>query len=568
MSKILKNNPHKKTSKEYNVVSLLHRHALKHPKRLAFKWGETESISYNDFSEKIFSIASNFKKLGIKKGDRILIFIPLSLDLYLCMFALQHIGAIAVFLDSWARRDQLSICANIVSPKAMISFDKAFKLCEEIPELENISTKIVIDHSNKKNLINFKSMIKSKESCPIQEVLLEDTALITFTTGSSGKPKGANRTHGFLLAQHNALKEVILYNGNETDLPIFPIFALNNLASGITTLLPDIDLASPTDNDGEILATQISSHKTESCTLSPSLFIKIADYCNKNQLTLPSLKRVVTGGAPISEDNVKQFKILAPDAEILILYGSTEVEPIAHIEANEMLASLMRASSMLALPMRALSMRANTGKKEGVNVGHISKDLEYKFIKITKDPIQLSELGFDEWEVKKGQIGELIVSGLHVCENYYNDEDAFKRAKIRDKTGKIWHRTGDLCFIDSQKFLWFVGRVHNVIERSGQFLFPVQAELLLKQLPFVRQAAFLGLKDKILGQKTFAVISLKPNFEDNESEDKSYVEKIIKILKENKIPIDQVKIIDEIPMDPRHHSKVEYSKLKEILNNG
>ncbi len=498
-----------------NVISLLYEHARKNPNHLAFKAKDFE-ISYEDLTHKISSIGHHLKKLGIERGDRVLIFIPLSLDLYAAMFAVQQIGAMAVFLGSWARKDQLKMCVEISQPNALISLKQAL----QIPEIQNIPVRLSTDDLN----------AVEEAACPIQSVSPKETALITFTTGSSGVPKGANRTHAFLQAQHMALKKVIPYTGQELDLPVFPIFALNNLASGITTLFPQIDLAVPAASDGEILTHQILSQNVDCTTLSPSLFMAVANYCDQKSLQLPSLKRVVTGGAPISRDNVEQFKKLAPNAKIFVLYGSTEVEPIAHIEADEMLQGIASG--------------------EGVNVGPIAERLDYKLIKITKEPIELGD--WNQWLVDKGQVGELIVSGAHVCEGYYNDETSFKRAKIREPNGKIWHRTGDVGFFNHGYF-WFVGRVHNAIYRKGTVFFPLKAELLMKKFSEVKQAAFLSV-----GEETIAAVSLKAQKEGLLSEIQSSLEM-------NGIPTDQIRVVDAIPMDPRHHSKVEYEALRKLL---
>ncbi|RKY39316.1 MAG: hypothetical protein DRP76_03535 [Candidatus Omnitrophota bacterium] len=545
--------------KENNVISFLDKHAQKCPERTALKWVSRDnlktwdgkgklshsSITYKELAQKISIVAYGLKQIGINKGDRIIIFVPLSLELYLSMFAVQRIGAIAVFLDSWARRDHLSVVARVVQPKSMISFQDAFKLCENVAELANIPLKIVVGSHEENYATSLEELSAGKEESEIEPVEGTDTALITFTTGSSGTPKGANRTHRFLAAQHRALDKVIPYNEKDIDLPVFPIFSLNNLAGGVTTVLPAIDLANPSDKDAAIIVNQIFSNSVSCCTLSPSIFVNIAEYCHKNGIIFSGLRRVVTGGAPVSKDNVKSFKSIAPLAEILVLYGSTEVEPIAHIEANEML--------------------SDKSEKEGVNVGRISSDLDYKFIKITRENIELSELGWKEWEVEKGKVGELIVSGPHVCENYYNNIDAFKKTKIQEKSGKIWHRTGDVGVLDNENRLWLVGRVHNTIVRAGDYLFPVQAEILLKRLPFVRQAAFLGIEDAKLGEKACVVISLKEGAScDNQNQ---YIDKITNLFKQNNIPVDEVKIVEEIPMDPRHHSKVEYAKLRKLIKN-
>jgi len=543
--------------KENNIIYFLHEHARLFPQKIALQWvtkktlqswdgaGElrTESITYKDFTDKLNAISGGLKKIGITKGDRVIIFVPLSVELYLSMFAVQRLGGIAVFLDSWARKDHLGGCAQVVKPKAMISFEKAFELCSAVPELANIQIRVVVGPHEKGYTSDLESLIKNSEMSDIEPVESSDTALITFTTGSSGVPKGADRTHRFLAAQHRALDKVIPYNEGDKDLPVFPIFSLNNLAGGVTTVLPAIDLSAPSDKDAAIIVNQIRSGKVTCCTVSPSIFVNIADYCRQRNIIFSGLRRVVTGGAPVSKDNVKNFKSIAPSAEILVLYGSTEVEPIAHIKADEML-------------------RDET-KGEGVNVGKISGDLEYKFIKIWRKNIELGKMGWREWEIEKEKAGELVVSGLHVCENYYNNPEAFKSSKIKETNGKIWHRTGDVGLLDEKGRLWLIGRVHNTIVRANEYLFPVHAEILLKKLDFVKQAAFLGIDDLKLGERACAVVSLKSGYA--LKDEAKYAKEINDVLKSNKIPVDDIRIVDEIPLDPRHHSKVEYSKLKEML---
>lgn len=543
--------------KDNNVISFLDKHAQLFPQRTALQWvarktlrawnGASnlthEAITYKDLINKINAVAGGLKNLGITKGDRVIIFVPLSVELYVTMFAVQRLGAIAVFLDSWARKDHLGVCAQVVGPKAMISFEKAFELCAAVPELATIQIKVGVGPHEKNYTGDLESLLKGSLFAEIEPVESSDTALITFTTGSSGVPKGANRTHRFLAAQHRALDKELPYNEEDRDLPVFPIFSLNNLAGGVTTILPAIDLAAPSDKDAAIIINQLYSVNISCCTVSPSIFVNITDYCRKNKITLSKLRRVVTGGAPVSKDNVRDFKAIAPTAEILVLYGSTEVEPIAHIEAKEML--------------------RDEAKRQGVNVGRISEDLEYKFIKIWRKNVELTTQGWQEWEVENGKPGELVVSGAHVCENYYNNIEAFKSTKIKELNGKIWHRTGDIGVLDEQGRLWLVGRVHNTIVRANEYLFPVHAEILLKRLDFVRQAAFLGIEDSRLGEKTCAAFSIKDGFSPENVE--QYAEVVKSIFSENKIPVDEVRLVSEIPMDPRHHSKVEYYRLREML---
>ncbi|MGZ3774589.1 MAG: alpha/beta fold hydrolase, partial [Bdellovibrio sp.] len=446
-----------------NITQYMEKHLQDFPDRIALTWANREAlqkwngdphtpiahdgITYSKFAARINSFARGLLDIGIEKGDRVIIFLPMSLDMYTAMFAVQRIGAIAVFLDSWARSHHLGASAECVGPKAMISFKMAFDLVEQVPEFKSMPFRILYG-PGEKCTHRFEELLK-KEDSPIAPVESEFTALITFTTGSTGKPKGANRTHRFLSAQHHALSHVVPYTDKDKDMPAFPIFSLNNLASGVTTVLPALDLAAPSDRDPAILACQILNENINCTTLSPSMLVGLARFCKEKNIQLTGLRRVVTGGAPISKDDVKAFYDIAPQTELWILYGSTEAEPMAHIEGRDMLKEGKITDPEII--------------EEGVNVGHISDDIEYKFIRIKDGPIELDNNSWKNIELPQGEVGEFICTGDHVCRDYYNNPGAFKTAKILCDEGKVWHRTGDLAYIDSEKNLWIVGRVNNAI---------------------------------------------------------------------------------------------------------
>lgn len=550
-----------------NVITYMEKHLQEFPDRVALRWANRESlkqwdgdplkpiahdqITYKSFAARINSFAKGLLDIGITKGDRVIIFLPMSLDMYTAMFAVQRIGAIAVFLDSWARSHHLGASADCVNPKAMISFKMAFDLVEQVPEFKSMPIRVLYGPGDKYTH-KFEDLLKP-EASPIAPVESEFTALITFTTGSTGKPKGANRTHRFLSAQHHALSHVIPYTEKDKDMPAFPIFSLNNLASGVTTILPALDLAAPSDKDSAILASQILHENINCTTLSPSMLVGLARFCKEKKILLKGLRRVVTGGAPISKDDVKAFYDIAPQTDLWILYGSTEAEPMAHIEGRDMLKESQVTDPDII--------------EEGVNVGHISEDIDFKFIRIKDGPVELDAKGWQAVEVPNGEVGEFICTGDHVCRDYYNNPDAFKTTKIMDSQNQVWHRTGDLAYIDKDKNLWIVGRVNNAIERAGKYLFPVRAEVLLKRMAFTYRCAFLGIEHKDLGQATYAIIELKSEIDRNTFDFQNAKNQIQAVFTKNRIPVDEIKFVQSIPMDPRHHSKVEYKVLRDQLNN-
>ena len=547
-----------------NIHSFLDKHVMEFPDRPILSWVHPEklakwsfdlndelphdSVTVKELWHLVGVTAEGLTNQGIEKGDRVIVFIPMSLYLYTAMFALQKIGAVPVFLDSWARRDQMGLSAQVASPKAMISVEKAFVYLNDVKEIASIPTKIVAGPAQGTYSAKLEELMAGQKRAEVTPVEKELTALITFTTGSSGTPKGADRSHRFLAAQHYALNRHLPYQNGDADLPVFPIFSLNNLAAGVTTVIPAIDVGVPNEKDPLVLIAQMKSTGTTCTTLSPSLLNSVSAYCLKNDIKLPFLRRIVTGGAPVSKDDCIRIKKVAPDAEVLVLYGSTEVEPMAHIEADEFINQVSR------------SQEDAEWVDEGVNVGKMDAGLETRFLAINKSPVTINRA--DDWNtllVKRGEVGEIIVAGEHVCERYYNNEEAFAKSKILDENKTVWHRTGDLGRIDEKGDLWIVGRVHNAINRGGTYLFPVRAEIVLKKVPGVKHAAFLGMADEKLGEKTIAAVSL------NEGDANEAKAEIARLLAKNEIPVDGIEVLDDIPMDPRHHSKVEYEILRKTL---
>lgn len=546
----------RESRREYNALCFLEKCAQRSPDRPALLWPASAvpdtddaipalhhaSVSFRELFEASGRIAAGLGAAGIVPGDRVIIFLPMSVHLYMAMFAVLRIGAVAVFLDAWATKSHLAACAERVRPSAVISHAALFSFADAAPALLSVPLKVAADKGEHpyQDLASLAAGVGERDIAP---VLNETPALITFTTGSSGTPKGAVRTHAFLAAQHRALSACIPFRDDDRDLTTFPIFSLNSLASGITAVLPASGVASSAEQDSRIMVAQIISAGATTCTVSPHILDAMAAYCRRHSLKLPGLRRIVTGGAPVSRETLRLAGDIAPGASVLVLYGSTEAEPISCIRADE--------------------MPPEEDLETGVCVGRIVEGLRCRFIRIQHGPVELGNSGWSGIEASSGEVGELVVSGPHVCGDYYHDPEAFRSTKIRDLDGTVWHRTGDLGLLDQNGLLWITGRVHTVITRAGQHLFPVAAELAMKTLPFVRQAAYVGMPDAALGEKACAAISLARELAPEKPAE--YAGAVRSILQKNGMPVDDIRILDEIPMDPRHHSKVQYSRLKEML---
>ena len=502
-----------------------------------------DSINWEDLLTRVEKASRGLSENGFKKGDRALLFIPMSVDLYVAMFAVFRLGGVAVFLDAFARQTQLEACAKLANPKAFFGSPEAHFLRSFLPETLGQIPIQIVSSGESDGALTFAQLEGGDGPIPSMALVsAEDTALVTFTTGSSGVPKGANRTHGFLSAQHHALATELPFEAGESDMPAFPIFLLHNIACGLTTVVPAVNFTQPAASDPHRVLRQLLHEDLHTASMSPALLESLSKLCIQQGKPLP-LRRLFTGGAPVGPELVRLVEQAAPEADLLIFYGSTEAEPIAHISGREML--------------DWISTDSDFSNQEGVCVGHLSSLIQLALIPIQKGPVELGEDPMMTHHLSDGHVGEVVVAGDHVCTAYYENHQAFLDNKIREGE-RIWHRTGDLGRIDAKKRLWLVGRVHNAIHRNGRLLFPVGPEQILKRCPGVKQAAYLGIPNPKLGEETWAVITLEPDHSVN-------LERLKKELEDAGFPVDTMTTTEKIPMDPRHNSKVDYGKLRKGL---
>lgn len=506
------------TDLKNNITSLLDAAAARHPERPALIFGN-EKISFADILTQVKQCANLLASRGLKPGERVILMIPMSPELYIAMLAIIRCGAAAVFVDPWIPMRQIVAFSAFAKPSGFIGIPKSHLLRLMSPKLACIkisaSTGSVILGIPAQFSLNATTK-KSTDMKPAP-VSLDDSALITFTSGSSGIPKGANRTHGFLIAQYEALCHELDYRDDDIDMPMFPVFALRNLAAGITSVIPEMDFRKVAEVDPVIINWQIQENGVTLVTASPPFIDQLAKL-----ETPPVLRKILTGGAPVTAKQLTQWHQAFPFAEIDIIYGSTEAEPVAHLSSHE---------------------RLKSEDKEGFCCGNPTSLLKTRVIKIRNGPVSPEEL--DILTLPQGETGELLVSGKHVGRDYFNNPEAVRENKIIMPDGTCWHRMGDTGYCDAEGRFFLTGRVHSTIVRNGQLLHAqiVEADVS-KQIPVAKRVAALEQNGKLV-----IIIQGEPT----------------------KHSIDADKIIftnKPLPLDPRHNSKIDYFKLRNLLEKG
>ncbi|ADR21621.1 peptide synthase [Marivirga tractuosa] len=502
---------------QFNIVSLFTESAKHFPDRIAIIEKETQ-ITYSELAKEIDITAAYFQQKGISKGDRVLVFVPMGIDLYRIVLALFKIGATAVFLDEWVSFKRLNLCCKIADCTAFIGILKARILTFFSSEIRKIPVKLGINYKEVKNSYQYITTD------------LDDIALITFTTGSSGTPKAAKRTHGFLRAQFEVLEKKIDPEISKIDMPVLPIVLMINLGKGLTSVIADFKASKPESLKADKIIAQIEKHQVESIASSPYFVLNLAKYALENDHPIKNIKRIFTGGAAVFPEEAQSYVDGFPNSTSKILYGSTEAEPISSVNAKEL-------------------AHRNLTKDKGLFVGPIDASATVLIMPIEDRALEFNSLNdLQNFSLDDGEIGEIIVSGPHVLKEYVNNPDAMKRQKIWVE-GRCWHRTGDSGFrIGNELFL--TGPCNALIQNEAGFLSPFLYEEILKSNNGVKAGTIIRIRNK-----NYAVVEIETKADSN-----AITKELLRIY-----AIDDVHFMEKIPRDPRHFSKIEYKKLKLIL---
>jgi len=358
-------------------------------------------------------------------------------------------------------------------------------------------------------------------------------ALIRFTSGSTGQPKGAVRTHGFLLEQQRVLEKSLRLVAGEVDLATLPIFVLANLASGVTSVIPQADLRAPGAIEPGPVVQQIKALGPQRVSASPAFLERLADYCSQTSQQLTNFQAVFAGGAPVFPHLLDKFHDMSPAADIAAVYGSTEAEPIAQVRRDEI----------------SDADRAAMYNGRGLLAGRPDPAIQVRILgERTRERISgVSAANFDVACQRSNKRGEIIVSGPHVQPGYLHGIGD-SEAKLRIN-GTTWHQTGDAGYLDALGRVWLLGRSCARIRDERGTLYPFQVECAAYRDREVRRAALVEHQ----GER---VLVVQPRNGANLSNLKASLAWA---------DIGRVKLVRRIPLDKRHNAKIDYVALRRIL---
>ena len=504
--------------------------------------GQSRVTTFAMLEWRVGQAAALLWEAGLRPGDVALVLQPMSSDLYVALIALFRSGLIAMIVDPGAGVAQVERCCALARPQAFIGSPRAHLLRLLAPSLARIPLKFVIGVRFTPGAIPWR---RAESLAPREGIGACDPdapALLTFTSGSTGAPRMMARSHHLLLAQYDALRRNLTAgqdvegNSGVVSMTALPVFVLADLAAGVTSLLPPGNLRRPGAIDPAPIVASILRYQPRQAGASPAFWERVAAWCGREGVALPSLEAIYTGGAPVFPRLLDALRVCAPRAEVVAVYGSTEVEPIAHIARSDVspgdVAAIREGAGLLAGPPIAEIMLRILPDRWGEPLGSYTRAV------------------FTEMALPAGEAGEIVVSGAHVGRGYVGGVgDA--ETKI-DVDGVIWHRTGDAGYLDAQERVWLLGRCAARINDERGVVYPFGVEAAASAHPAVHRSAMVAWR----GRRVLLVEPAYPLYDGE-----------LDVLKQSLAwaHLDEVRVVARLPVDHRHNAKIDYPALHRLL---
>jgi olefin beta-lactone synthetase len=495
--------------------------------------------SFEEFENRSNQMAHQFISLGLKPGMRTLLFVKPCLDFSVITFALFKMGAVPVLIDPGMGIKNLLRSIEQIKPEAMVSIGLVhwIRRFKRHP-FRSIKVNISLNRVGGKTSFLYNNLdLCSKEYSPV-EVSPSDTAAILFTSGGTGIPKGVIYSHGILNAQTESLQKMFGLDETKIDLPGFPLFALFTLAMGMSSVVAPLDPSRPGQCDPKKIVQTLLDYKITFAAGSPIIWERVAKYCLDHKVILPYLEQVVMFGAPVRYELHEKFQKILTIGDTYTPYGATECLPV----------SLIRGSEVLRQHLPKMLQGA------GTCIGKAVDHVEIKIIKVSDIPETTIH------EIPLGEKGEIIVRAPQVTPGYFGLAQETLNAKI-SQGDELWHRMGDMGYLDENGDLWFLGRKVHRVESEGETFYPMQIEAIFNQSPWIKRSALIGIN--IAGKLLPALAIERHDGSTKMTQDFLNHLNSLKVKTKTTDKINYFLLHPNFPVDVRHNIKIDRTALSQ-----
>jgi acyl-CoA synthetase (AMP-forming)/AMP-acid ligase II len=487
-----------------NISELLARNARKYPHKDVIIEGNV-SLSYADVDRTVNRLASSLKRLGIRQGDKVVIYMPNTKEFVYAYFAVLRLGALVVPTNARLVAEEMRYIIQHSEAKAVIAHDWIYKELQAlVGELDVVWIKTGEEQDGWLSLAALIAEGASDEiRCSLNE---DDEAAILYTSGTTGRPKGVLFTYRNILTVATMMALETKMSKESRLLHMMPLshsaplhlFFIGGMYVGATHVL------SPSFSP-EALLTLVEQQQITHFFGAPVAYLLTAKHPHIHHHDLSSVQYWTYGGAPLSKNEVLFIKEQFRTNRLMCLYGLTESGP----------------NGIYLAPHEHETKAGSVGKDAALHC-------EVRIV---------DENGND---VPPGEIGEVILSGEGTMKGYYKNKE-----KTAETLKNGWVYTGDLARRDEDGYIWIIDRKKDLIISGGVNVYPKEVEDVLKTHPYIVDVAVVGVPHPEWGETVKAFIVPSQPIEDLAEECKRFLKGKIA---EYKIP----RLYEEISELPRN----------------
>lgn len=501
--------------------------------------------SFAELERESNAVAHLLQRRGIRRGTRTLLMVRPGLELIQLCFALFKVGAVPVVIDPGQGLPAFLRCVRHTQPEALVGIPLAHvvrAVCRK--SFAGVDQTLVVGKGFAKQVQN---LARTTSTFAPVEAAADELAAILFTSGSTGPAKGVCYTHAMFDAQVRLIRAQYGIQPGEVDLPMLPVFALFNPALGMTTVVPLMNPSRPATVDPAAIVRAIQQDSVTNSFGSPALWTKVTAYLERTGEQLPSLRRVLMAGAPVSPELMTRLKRHLPNGEIHTPYGATECLPVSSISATEV----------------HTETATRTAEGAGTCVGRPLPEVQARVIALDERPLATWA---DVRELPVGEVGEIVVTGPSVTVAYDRLPEKTASAKIRDGA-RTWHRMGDLGYRDAEGRLWFCGRAAERVETAQGSLYTDPVEAIFNRHPKVFRSALVGLGERP-NQTPAIVIETAEKL--SGSSQQALATELLAYARQHPTTqqVQQVFFHRPFPVDVRHNAKIHRLTLRRLCMDG
>ena len=450
------------------VESFLLESARRFPAKTALVAG-AERLRYEELARRARAFAAHLAAQGVQRGDRVVIFLQNSPEAVVALFGTWLAGGVFSVVNPSTKSDKLASILNHCTAKVLVTEPRLESIARAAREYAPAVASVLVAP------FNF-----GPAPLPSPGIDL-DVAMIVYTSGSTGFPKGVTMTHANIVAAATSITTYLESKESDVVLSVLPLafdyglYQALMCAKVAATLVLEKSFTYPT-----VVLEKLRSERVTGFPLVPTLAAMLLQMKHLAPGMFPDLRYLTNTAAALPRAHIERLRALFPHAKLYSMYGLTECKRCTYLPPEQL--GLRPDSVGIAIPGTEAYVIGEQGER-----------------------------------VPAGTIGELVIRGAHVMKGYWNDDDA--TARVLKPGPYPWEKvlyTGDLFRTDQEGYLYFVGRKDDIIKTRGEKVSPKEVENVLYELPGIREAAVIAVPDPLLGMAIKAIVAAEDGLTERE----------------------------------------------------